>query len=119
MLVLIYILQSSGERCVVVKPHTLERVATVSTGAPLTIGNFLGLAAETENLSEWATKHSYVFIWLLYLLGRCCNWLSWSATTPTSRKLPQSWGLWDLWGPSWARCWCWAPFGTALRRSVP
>jgi hypothetical protein len=35
-------------------------VATVSTGAPLTIGNFLGLAAETENLSEWATKHSYV-----------------------------------------------------------
>ena len=68
-------------------------MATVSTGAPLTIGNFLGLAAETETLSEWATKHSYVFIWLLYLLGRCCNWLSWSATTPTSRKAAAILGL--------------------------
>ena len=45
--------------------------------------------------------------------------MSWSATAPTSRKLPPSWGLWVLWGPSWARCWRWAPFGPALRRSVP
>ena len=112
-------LQSRRERRVIAEPHPLERVAPVSTGAPLTIGNFLGLAAETETLSEWATKHSYVFIWLLYLLGRCCNWLSWSATAPTSRKLPPSWGLGALWGLSWARCWCWAPVGPALRRSVP
>ena len=53
-------LQSRRERRVIAEPHPLERVAPVSTGAPLTIGNFLGLAAETENLSEWATKHSYV-----------------------------------------------------------
>ena len=86
-------LQSKRERHVVVEPHPLERVAAVSTGAPLTIGNFLGLAAETENLSEWATKHSYVFIWLLYLLGRCCNWLSSSATTPISRKAAAILGL--------------------------
>jgi hypothetical protein len=111
-------LQLRRELHVVVEPHPLERVAAVSTGAPLTIGNFLGLAAETENLREWATKHSYVFIWLLYLLGRCCNWLSSSATTPSSRKAAAAiLGLWVLWGPSWARCW--APFGPALRRFVP
>jgi len=44
-------------------------VAAVLTGVLLTIGNFLVLAAEIENLSEWMTKPSYVFTWLLYLLG--------------------------------------------------
>jgi hypothetical protein len=44
-------------------------VAAVLTGVLLTIGNFLGLVAEIENLSEWVTKPSYAFIWLLYLLA--------------------------------------------------
>jgi hypothetical protein len=63
-------------------------VAAVSTRVLLMIGNFLGLATETENLSGWATKPSYVFIWLLYLLGRVLLLVGLVGfSTPTCRKL--------------------------------
>lgn len=47
----------------------LSGLAAVLAGVLLTIGDFLALATETENLSEWATTPSYVLVWFLYLLG--------------------------------------------------
>jgi hypothetical protein len=47
----------------------LSGLAAVAAGVLLLIGDLLAFATEPENLSEWATAPSYVFVWLLFLLG--------------------------------------------------
>lgn len=47
----------------------LSSLAAVAAGVLLLIGDLLAFATEPKNLSEWATSPSYVFVWLLFLLG--------------------------------------------------
>src|ERR671916_742375 len=97
----------------------LSGLAAVVASVLLLIGDLLAFATEPENLSEWATSPSYVFVWLLFLLGAVLLLAGLVGLYVASRK-PRALGV------------CWLPdsllghgasvghrLGPALRRSVP